>query len=90
MSESLEIRRKRLKFRSAHRGIKELDLLLGGFAAERLDSLQAAQLDRFEALLAVPEPQLYAWLCARETPTPDHDHDVMAMLRDYRFSPRAG
>ena len=28
MPESLEIRRKRLKFRSAHRGIKELDLLL--------------------------------------------------------------
>jgi antitoxin CptB len=88
MPESQETRRKRLKFRSAHRGIKELDLLLGGFAAERLDSLDAAQLDRFEALLAVPEPQLYAWLSGREAPGPEHDHDVMAMLRAYRFAPR--
>jgi len=89
MPESLEIRRKRLKFRSAHRGIKELDLLLGGFASAHLDSLDAGQLDRFEALLDVPGPLLYAWLCGREAPAPDHDHDVMAMLRDFRFAPRA-
>jgi antitoxin CptB len=89
MPESLEIRRKRLKFRSAHRGIKELDLLLGGFAAAHLDSLDATQLDRFEALLAVPEPLLYAWLCGRERPTAEHDHDVMALLRDFRFAPRS-
>jgi len=30
--ESIEIRRKRLKFRSWHRGIKEADILLGSFA----------------------------------------------------------
>lgn len=30
--QALEVRRKRLRFRSWHRGIKEMDLILGHFA----------------------------------------------------------
>ncbi|MEE8189106.1 MAG: succinate dehydrogenase assembly factor 2 [Kiloniellales bacterium] len=87
MSESLEIRRKRLKFRSGHRGTKELDLLLGRFAEQRLESLEADQLDRFETLLDAPSPQVYAWITGQESPPPEMDHDVLQLIRDFSARP---
>ena len=81
--ESLEIRRKRLKYRSQHRGTKELDLLLGRFAAARLDALDAAQVDRFEALLEAPSPLVYAWVIGQDAPPPELDSDVLRLLRDF-------
>ena len=82
-SETLDIRRKRLKYRSQHRGTKELDLLLGRFAAARLDALDAAQVDRFEALLEAPSPLVYAWVTGQDAPPPELDSDVLRLLRDF-------
>ena len=85
--ESLDIRRKRLKYRSQHRGTKELDLLLGRFAAERLDVLDAGQVDRFEALLEEPSPLVYAWVTGQDAPPPELDSDVLRLLRDFALRP---
>ena len=87
MKESLEIRRKRLKFRSGHRGTKELDLLLGCFAEHRLESLDLAQLDRYEALLEAPSPLVYAWITGQEGPPPEMDHDVLRLIREFSARP---
>ncbi len=87
MSESLEIRRKRLKFRSWHRGTKEMDLLVGSFADCHLAGMTAAELDLFEPLLDLPEPVLYAWLIGRAPPDPDYDHHVMKLLIDFKYIP---
>ncbi len=81
--ESLDIRRKRLKYRSQHRGTKELDLLLGRFAAQRLDDLDAGQIDHFEALLEAPSPLVYAWVTGQDAPPPELDSDVLRLLRDF-------
>ncbi len=85
--ENLEIRRKRLKYRSQRRGTKELDLLLGGFAAARLDALDAGQVDRFEALLEAPSPLVYAWVIGQDTPPPELDSDILHLLRDFILRP---
>jgi antitoxin CptB len=85
--ESLDIRRKRLKYRSQHRGTKELDLLLGRFAAARLDTLDAAQIDRFEALLEAPSPLVYAWVTGQDAAPPEMDNDVLHLLRDFILRP---
>lgn len=66
-----ENRRKRLKFRAWHRGMKEVDLILGPFADEHAARLNARELDDFELLLGVPDNDLYDWLCGR-TPPPEH------------------
>jgi len=81
--ETLEIRRKRLMYRSQHRGTKELDLVLGRFAAARLDTLNAGQIDRFEALLEAPSPLVYAWVIGQDDPPPDMDTDILLLLRDF-------
>ena len=86
MPDSLERRRKRLTFRAWHRGMKELDLLIGGFADRHLGELSAAQLDRFEALLDVPEPLMYRWLLGFERPPAAFDHDVTHLLLNFKYS----
>ncbi|HEX6010688.1 MAG TPA: succinate dehydrogenase assembly factor 2 [Geminicoccaceae bacterium] len=87
MGETREIRRKRLGHRSRYRGAKESDLLFGQFAERHLATLDDAQLDRYEALLAVPDQDLLAWVHGRAPLPPTHDNDVFALLR--RFEPKA-
>ena len=77
---SSEIRRKRLLFRSWHRGTREADLILGRFADEHLAGFDEAQLDRYEALLDCPDPDIFAWVSGRTALPPDDDHDVTRLL----------
>jgi antitoxin CptB len=59
-------RRKRTLWRASHRGIKEMDIILGGFAEHRLEALTEDQLTRFEELLEVPDQQFLAWMTGTE------------------------
>ena len=61
-SDGLDARRKRLLFRCWHRGTKELDLIIGGFADAHLPMLTDAELDQLEKIIEAPEPELYAAL----------------------------
>lgn len=62
MPDDLETRRRRAIYRSQHRGTKEMDIILGRFAASRAGSFDAGMLDRFERLLSVADPELNAWI----------------------------
>ena len=56
------VRIKRLKMRAGHRGIKEMDLILGGWAARHLDTADEARLDLFEQVLEEDDHDLYQWV----------------------------
>ena len=73
-------RRKRLKYRSWHRGTKEMDLLLGPFADACLDGFDAALLAEYEAVLELPEPDLYEWIIGRAVPPPQARSSVLLQL----------
>lgn len=83
-SESLAVRRKRLRHRSRYRGTKELDMLLGSFAEAHLEAFDAEQLGRFEELLDVPEPLILSWLMRQEPPPAAFDTDVLRLLLGHR------
>ena len=61
-SEGLDQRRRKLLFRSWHRGIREMDLILGGFADVAIASLTDAELDQYEHLLEVQDADILAWV----------------------------
>ena len=82
----MEIVRKRLLFRARHMGTNENDIFFGAFAEETLPLLSTAQLGRFETLLAVNDPDLFQWATATKPVPPEHDHDVMAMLRAFTLA----
>ncbi len=89
MGDALDIRRKRLLFRSWHRGTKETDLLLGSFAERHLADMSEAQLERYEALLEEDDAVLFDWITGRAAPPPKHEGEVLALLRAFRFRPRS-
>ena len=83
-----DIRRKRLIYRAWHRGTREADLILGSFAEAHLAAFDAAQLDRFEALLECSDAELFDWINARALPPPEYAHDVTRLLLAFRYAPR--
>ena len=68
-SADLDPRRRRTLFRAWHRGIREMDLIMGRFADAEIGALSEAELDDFEALIEVPDRDLFRWLTG-ESPTP--------------------
>jgi antitoxin CptB len=75
--------RRRLLFRSWHRGIREMDLVLGRFADAQLSRLTDAELDEVERWLEVPDQQLFAWVNGAEVAPADIDTALFRRLRDF-------
>jgi antitoxin CptB len=86
---SSEIRRKRLLYRSWHRGTREIDLILGRFADLHLAGFDDVQLDRYEALLDCSDADLFDWVAGGIAPPETYDHDVMRLLLAFTNSPPA-
>jgi antitoxin CptB len=57
--------RRRLAFQSRHRGVKELDLILGRFAEAHLAGFGMGELQQFAVLLEQQDPDIYDWLVGR-------------------------
>jgi len=68
-SEGLDIRRRKALFRSWHRGMREMDLVLGGFADQAIETLTDAELDQYERLITENDADLLAWITG-EKPVP--------------------
>ena len=78
-------RRQRLKFRSWHRGTREMDLLLGSFADTHLHAFTPEQLGLYEALLEQPDPDLYNWVIGAEAVPDEYKSKITDLLLKHRF-----
>jgi antitoxin CptB len=61
-SDGLDARRRRLLFRSWHRGIREMDVVYGRFADTHIATLSDAELDDYEKLLELRDQQVFDWV----------------------------
>lgn len=85
MTDIDEARLRKLKFRAWRRGFREADLILGPFADKHVSGFSEDELDRFEALLEVPDQDLYAWIVGN-LPTPAQwDDEIMNRIKQFRF-----
>lgn len=82
-SEGLDPRRRRLLFRCWHRGIREMDLVLGRFADAQLASLADRELDELERWLDVPDQQIFAWVNGMEPVPANYETALFRRLRDF-------
>lgn len=76
-------RRKRLYFRAWHRGTREMDLLMGGYADEHLAHLSLEQLDIFEQLLEIADQDLYGWLIGRIEVPLEYQTPIYTALKNF-------
>lgn len=82
-SADLDPRRRRTLYRAWHRGIREMDLIMGRFADAEIGDLSESELDDFEALIEVPDRDLFKWLTGEaETPS-NYDTAVWRRLRHF-------
>jgi antitoxin CptB len=70
MTDDLDFRRRRIAYRAWHRGTKEADLMIGGFADRYAGGWSAPELDWFEQLLAEQDVDIMAWALGRQ-PVPE-------------------
>ncbi len=82
-SADLDPRRRRVLFRSWHRGIREMDLIMGRFAESHLKEMSDADLDDFEVLIEVPDHDLFSWICGSETVPANYDSNVFRALKSF-------
>lgn len=83
--EDIGNKRKRLIFRSWHRGTREMDLLMGSFADAHINNFDEAQLDLYEEILNHSDPDLYNWISGREDTPANYMNEVMALLLAHKF-----
>jgi antitoxin CptB len=83
-SEGLDARRRRLLFRAWHRGIREMDFVLGRFADANIKMLRDTELDEVERWLDIPDQQIFAWVSEAETAPAEIATPLFRRLREYR------
>jgi antitoxin CptB len=68
MQETHENRLKRMVMRAGHRGMKEMDIILGNFARSELAAMETAELDALDALMEENDQDLYRWVTGQAQP----------------------
>lgn len=79
--DDLSSRRKQLAYRAGHRGIREMDLILGGFSLRHIGELSRRRLDAFERLLEENDQDLLAWFTGQAAAPERIDADLVEAIR---------
>lgn len=84
----LELRKKRIRYRSWHRGCKETDILLGHFCDQYVEAMDDETLTHFEAVLDEEDANLFRWLTG-EQPIPARlsANPILTRLLSFEVAP---
>ncbi|HEY8571412.1 succinate dehydrogenase assembly factor 2 [Phenylobacterium sp.] len=88
MTTTDDARLKKLRFRAWRRGFREADLILGPFADKHVATFGPDQLDAFEALLEVPDQDLYSWIVGTAPTPPEFEGQIINSIK--AFAAEAG
>ena len=84
-NETTENKRKRLIFRSGHRGTKEMDLILGSFARKYVPEFSEDELAVYDDLLQENDPNLYNWITGKEEAPANLQSPVFERLKKHKY-----
>jgi len=82
-SDGLDLRRRKLLFRCWHRGMREMDLIMGRFADSALEELSDAELADLERLIELPDRDLLAWVTGEADVPADVDTVLFRRMCDF-------
>ncbi len=76
---------KKLIYRANHRGTKEMDLVIGGFANENLKKLTFEELKEFEILLNFTDKELSSWLVDNKKNIELENFSVSKKIKNFKL-----
>ena len=82
-SEGLDLLRRKLLFRCWHRGMREMDLIMGRFADSALAELSDDELADLERLIELPDRDLLAWVTGEVAVPNDVDTVLFRRMCDF-------
>ena len=82
---NFDILKKKILYRSNHRGTKELDLLLSNFVKRYINSFNKAELQELESLLNVDDEILYKWYLNPKTKTLIPKNKITEKLKEFKL-----
>lgn len=83
-ADPLENIRRRLAWRASRRGIKEMDIIVGGYADAKLPTMTPQELVVFEAMLEIPDQHLLSWVTRQEEVPEDLRSPMLMELLAFR------
>lgn len=86
MTEDLDPRRKRIIWRATHRGIREMDFVVGTFVKERIAAADEAELAELERILEIPDQDLMAWMTGALPVPADQTSSLLEQMLATRFN----
>ena len=87
-SEGLDPRRRKLLFMCWHRGIREMDLIMGRFADENIDRLSESEISDLETLAEQRDQDLLGWFTGEFATPAEYDTPVFRQMREFNLRPR--
>ena len=82
--------KKKILYRSEHRGTKEMDLLLSNFVKKYVNSLNERELCELESLLNIDDEVLYKWYLNNERITSVPDNSITKKLKEFKLQDYGG
>ena len=77
--------KRKIKYRSEYRGIKEMDLILGGFVKKYIDKLSYEDLLDLYHLLEVDDDIIFKWYFNSDKNNNIKINKVTNLLKKYKF-----
>ena len=82
--------KKKILYRSEHRGTKEMDLLLGNFVKRYVNFLNERELYELESLLNIDDEVLYKWYLNNERTTLIPENSITKKLKEFKLQDYGG
>ena len=82
--------KKKILYRSEHRGTKEMDILLSNFVKKYINSLNESELCELESLLNIDDEVLYKWYLNNERTTLIPENSITKKLKEFKLQDYGG
>ena len=80
-----EILKKRIIYRSTHRGFKEMDLLLGNFVKKYINEFNKTDLQDLEKLLFIEDELIHKWYFDKIDNNKIPSNKISQLLKEFKI-----
>ena len=82
---NFDLLKKKILYRSGHRGTKEMDLLLSNFVKKYINDFDVVELKQLEDLLNFDDDSLFKWYLNKKVEIKIPNNKVSKLLKNFKI-----